>query len=357
MGERRARFRIWIAAAALVVVAVAAAALPSATSAAEPNVYVVANLVSDEPGVAARQDPRLVNAWGLDAFPTSPWWVADNGTDVSSLYQANGNGPALTVSIPGGVPTGLVANQSMNFEITNGLQTQPALFLFAGETGVISGWNPGVPPITQARAAVNDPGSSYTGLAIGVDRLYAADFANAEVDVFDADFDPILPGSFVDPDLPDGFAPFGIQTIGGLIYVAYAKQDESGEEVPGQGLGIVDTFDLNGDLIGRVATRGQLNAPWGIALAPANFGRFSNDLLVGNFGDGEINAYEPQPDGSYERVGALRGADHQPISIDGLWALQFGKGQDVNNGPTNTLFFTAGPDEETHGLFGSITAG
>jgi uncharacterized protein (TIGR03118 family) len=359
MGERRIRFRTWIAATAPVFAAVAAMALPSATSAAEPNLYTVHNLVSDEPGVAAVLDPQLVNPWGLDALAGSPWWVADNETDVSTLYRAAGTKLGLEVAIPGGAPTGLVANPTTNFVVTNGLVEGPAPFIFAGQTGVISGWIPAFGP--QAFPAVNDPDSSYTGLAIATDRLYAADFLNAEVDVFDAEFDPILPGSFVDPGLPEGYAPFGIQTIGGLIYVAYAKQgepdEEELEEVTGQSLGIVDKFDLNGDLVGRVATRGQLNAPWGIALAPANFGRFSNDLLIGNFGDGEINAYELQPDGSYERVGALRDADHKSISIDGLWAIQFGKGQLVNNGPTNTLFFTAGPDDETHGLFGSITTG
>jgi uncharacterized protein (TIGR03118 family) len=355
MGEQHTRFRVWIAAAALAFAAVAALALSSATSAAEPNVYVVTNLVSDEPGVATVQDPDLVNAWGLDAFPTSPWWVADNGTGISTLYQASGTKVALEVTIPGGVPTGLVANPSSNFEVTNGVLTMPALFLFDGESGVISGWHPALGP-TQAFTAINDPGSSYTGLAIAVDRLYAADFANAEVDVFDGDFDPILEGSFVDPELPDGYAPFGIQTIGGTIFVAFAKQDAAGEEeVAGQGLGIVDQFDLDGNLIARVATHGQLNAPWGLAQAPANFGRFSGDLLVGNFGDGEINAYERTPNGFHFR-GTLRGADNKSIAIDGLWALQFGKGS-VVNGPANTLFFTAGPDEETHGLFGTITAG
>jgi uncharacterized protein (TIGR03118 family) len=357
MGEQHARFRIWMAAAALVFVAVAASALPSATSAAEPNFYVVDNLASDQPGVADVLDPDLVNPWGLDALATSPWWVADNGTDVSTLYQANGTKVPLTVAIPGGAPTGLVGNAGPDFVVTEAALSGASRFLFATETGVIAGWSPAV-AVTHAVAAVNNPDAIYKGLAITADRLYAADFHNARVDVFGPTFNPIVVSdAFVDPSLPDGFAPFGIQNIGGTIYVAYAKQDEAAEdEIAGHGQGVVDAFDLDGNLLGRVATRGQLNAPWGLARAPADFGRFSNDLLVGNFGDGEINAYEQQSNGFHFR-GTLRDAGNKPIAIDGLWALQFGKGQLVNNGPTNTLFFTAGPDGETHGLFGTITAG
>jgi uncharacterized protein (TIGR03118 family) len=166
--------------------------------------------------------------------------------------------------------------------------------------------------------------------------------------VFNDSFELVnAPGAFVDSELPDGFAPFGITNIGGRIFVAYAKQDGDREdEVAGQGLGFVDEFDLTGNFLGRVATRGQLNAPWGMALAPANFGRFGGDPLVGNFGDGEINANELQPDGTYDRAGALRGPDHKPILIDGLWAIDFGKGTPAN-GSTDTLFFTAGPEDET----------
>lgn len=357
MAGQHTRLRIWITAAALVVVAVLV--LASATSAAEATFYVVTNLVSDEPGVAAVQDPDLVNPWGLDALSGSPWWVADNETDVSTLYRANGTKVPLTVAIPGGAPTGLVANAGSSFVVTEGALSGVSLFIFATQNGVIAGWSPAVAS-THAVAAGGNPDAVYTGLAIAGDRLYAADFKNARVDVFGGTFNPIVdPDAFVDPKLPDGYAPFGIQSIGGTIFVAYAKQDEDepDEEVAGQGLGFVDAFDTSGNLLGRVATRGQLNAPWGLALAPSNFGQFGGDLLVGNFGDGEINAYEQQPNGSYHHRGVLRSADNRPIAIDGLWALQFGKGQLVNNGPTNTLFFTAGPDEETHGLFGTITAG
>jgi uncharacterized protein (TIGR03118 family) len=204
-------------------------------------------------------------------------------------------------------------------------------------------------------------GAIYKGLALATtaagDRFYATDFHNGRVDVFDATFNLVTSaGAFVDADLPSGYAPFGIQTIGSRIFVTYAKQDaDAADEIHGQGRGFVDVFDTSGSLLARVAQHGQLDAPWGLALAPANFGGFSGDLLVGNFGDGQINAYAETAPGKFEHRGELRGSDGKSISIDGLWALQFGHGS-ANNGPTNTLFFTAGPNDESDGLFGSITA-
>lgn len=360
MGRHNRRRRIWFA-GVLALAILTASALASATRAAEPNSYVVHNLVSDVPGAADRVDPNLVNAWGLASLPTSPWWVADNETDVSTIYQADGTPSTLVVAIPSGAPTGLVSNTGSRFVVSAGTSSGPARFIFDTEEGVIAGWSPAV-SLTQAVVAVSRPGADYKGLAIAStlagDFLYAADFRNARVDVFNDSFGLVnAPGAFVDPKLPDGFAPFGITNVGGQIFVAYAMQDADREdEVAGQGLGFVDAFDTTGNFLGRVATRGQLNAPWGLAQAPANFGAFGGDLLVGNFGDGEINAYEPQPDGTYERVGALRGPDNKPILIDGLWAIGFGKGTSAN-GSTDTLFFTAGPDDETHGLFGTIRAG
>ena len=345
--------------ALLVAVPLAALTIVGANTAAAPgNAYTVHNLVSDVPGAADHVDPNLVNGWGLAALPSSPWWVADNETDVSTLYRADGSAASLVVQVAGG-PTGEVANASSNFELSPG---RPAFFLWATEEGKILGWNPAVSGTTAGVVADRSgAGANYKGLAIAGNRLYAADFHNARVDVFDEHFGLVTTaGAFVDPRIPAGFAPFGIQTIAGKVFVAYAKQDEAAEdEVAGQGLGFVDAYDTAGGFLGRVATRGQLNAPWGLALAPGNFGRFSDDLLVGNFGDGEINAYEPQPDGSYERVGALRDTEGKPILIDGLWAIEFGHGPDTNtnNGPTNHLFFTAGPDDEEHGLFGKITSG
>jgi uncharacterized protein (TIGR03118 family) len=352
--------RLVVAGALIVTIAATpATAVPN-------NSYTVHPLVSDVAGTALVHDPQLVNAWGLASNQAGgAWWVADNGTGVSTLYTIL-NGAAikatLEVTIPGGVPTGVVFNGGPGFVVTNGVDAHPALFIFAGEGGIISGWNPAVPPATTAKVAVGDPpeDAMYTGLAIGQFEagsfLYAADFHNARVDVYDSQFRlTTLAGSFVDPALPDGYAPFGIHNIVGRIYVTYAKQNAAADDVvAGQGLGFVNAFDLNGNLIARVAERGQLNAPWGLALAPSDFGRFSGDLLVGNFGDGEITAVAGVAGGAFEVSGQLRSARRGPISIDGLWALGFGNG--ITTGPRNTLFFTAGPDDETHGLFGSITA-
>jgi uncharacterized protein (TIGR03118 family) len=324
--------------------------------AAEDNGYTVTPLVSDQPGVAPVVDPDLVNAWGLAASSTSPWWVADNETSVSTLYNGNtGQKVPLTVTVgKDSGPTGVVFNGGSAFVVSSGGTSAPARFIFDGEDGVLRGWNPTVDATNAVVAATGDPGANFKGLAISGDMLYAADFHNGLVDVFDGSW--TIVNRFTDPGLPAGYAPFGVQAIGSRIYVAFAKQDEDAEdEVAGQGLGFVDAFDTSGNLVARVAQHGPLNAPWGLALAPADFGRFSGDLLVGNFGDGKINAFEPQANGHFGFRGQLRNGAGQPISIDGLWALEFGNGG--NAGPTNTLFFTAGPDEETHGLFGSITAG
>src|SRR4051794_6209257 len=342
------------------------AALAAAAAAVPRNNYVVHNLVADQPGKADRVDGKLINAWGLASLPSSPWWVADNGADLATVYTADGapfpSGSPLVVNVPN-APTGAVANRSANFAISAGAASGPALFLFATEEGKILGWNQAIPP-AQAVVAVDrsSTGAIYKGLAIAStrsgDRLYAADFHNGRVDVFDGSFAPVSRrGAFVDSKLPRGFAPFGIQAIGDRIFVSYAKQDAAREDdVDGQGLGFVDAFTTDGTFITRVANRGQLNAPWGMALAPANFGRFSGALLIGNFGNGQINAYRQRSNRTYTFLGALRDSKSKPLVIDGLWSLQFGPGG-PNNGPTNTLFFTAGPDDEAHGLFGTINAG
>jgi uncharacterized protein (TIGR03118 family) len=339
---------------ALVLGAAAVAVAP--LTAAERNSYTVTSLVSDQPGVAAQTDPNLVNAWGLTSGPTSPWWVSDNGTQKSTLYRgSDGAIQGLVVAVAGG-PTGAVFNPTAGFVLPTGGK---ALFIFDSEDGKVRAWNgaQGTTAIVVKDRSGED--AIYKGLAIADTsagpRLYAADFHNARVDVFDGSFG-LVPGGFVDQSLPSGYAPFGIQTIGDRVFVTYAKQDADAEdELAGQSLGFVDVFSTAGDLLGRVAQHGQLNAPWGLALAPSSFGRFAGDLLVGNFGDGQINAYEELPNGHFAHRGELRSADGGSISIDGLWALQFGKAG--NNGPAGTLFFTAGPDEETHGLFGSITPG
>ena len=348
---RTKRFQHRLAAAAVVVTA-AATILVAGSSAAQRNAYVVHNLVSDGAVPADHVDSHLVNAWGLTSRQTSPWWVADNGMDVSTLYRADGSQVPLVVSVPN-APTGAVANDGTSFVVGSG----PALFMFATEEGKILAWNGGLGTTAQVVADRSAEGAIFKGLALAGDRLYATDFHNGRVDVFDGTFAPVtIPGAFQDGKIPAGFAPFGIQNVGGAIVVTYAKQDAARkDDVHGQGLGFVDVFDTAGKLLGRVATRGQLNAPWGLALAPASFGRFGGDLLVGNFGDGQITAFERGPSGSFEPRGQLRTADGGVLSIDGLWALQFGKGA-ANNGPTDTLFFTAGPNDEADGLFGTVRA-
>ena len=323
--------------------------------AAEGNSYTVKALVSDVPGAAPVLDPSLVNAWGLTASSTSPWWVADNGTSLSTLYNGAGVKQGLTVTVgTDSGPTGTVFNTlGSGFSVTNGTQSGSARFIFDGEDGVLRGWNPAVDGTHALVGAMGDPGAVFKGLAIADGKLFASDFHNNEVAVFDSTWNIVA--RFTDPGLPDGYAPFGIQAIGGHIFVTFAKQDaDRHDEIAGQGRGFVDEFDTSGNLVARVAQHGQLNAPWGLALAPSDFGRFSGDLLVGNFGDGQINAYELRANGMYTHKGELRENNHQ-ITIDGLWALEFGNG--ANAGPTNTLFFTAGPNGESHGLFGQIRAG
>jgi uncharacterized protein (TIGR03118 family) len=341
---------------AAVVGGVLLAVLPAGATAASDNVYSVTNLVSDVSGQAPNTDSNLKNAWGLTSTAGSPWWVADNGADMSTIYRADGTTARAPVAVSS-APTGAVSNSSSNFVISNGVTSAPATFIFSTEHGQILAWASSVSGNTAMQEAAT-PGAIYKGLAIAGDRLYATDFHHGRVDVFDGSFQPVnSPGAFVDPGIPPGFAPFGIQNVSGNIVVTYAKQDADQEDdVKGQGLGFVDMFSTTGTFLRRIATRGQLNAPWGVAMAPANFGRFGGDLLIGNFGDGQISAYEPQLDGSFELVGQLRTSDHKVISIDGLWALQFGKGA-ANNGPITTLFFTAGPNDESNGLFGTITAG
>lgn len=324
--------------------------------------YRQRNLVSDGGVPAAHVDRHLVNGWGVAFNPYAVAWVAAADGMVSTLYDGNGNVQPLLVQIPtptmsiGGNPTGIVFNGSGGFIVARGGLSGPARFVFATEQGVIAAWSPTV-DATHALRMVDrsSTGTSYKGLAISANGsrqlLYAADFHHARVDVFDQDFHPVaLTGTFTDPRLPAGFAPFGIQAIGGDIYVTYAKQDAAKEdEVAGPGLGVVDVYTPNGDFIRRIAAGGALDAPWGIALAPAGFGEFSNQLLVGNFGDGRINAFSPT---TGTALGTLRDTAGKPIRIDGLWGMQFGNG--LANQPVNTLFFAAGPADESHGLYGRL---
>jgi uncharacterized protein (TIGR03118 family) len=309
------------------------------------------------------RDKHLVNAWGLAAGPTSPWWVANNGTNTSTLYRGDGSNVGLVVKV-GGAPTGTVFNGGPNFIVTDGTNSGPSVFMFATESGLIRGWSPAVPPpplSTHAFVAVNRQKveAEYKGLAIasagGSDYLYATDFHNRRVDVFDGQFNLVqTTGGFTDPNISSKYGPFGIQNIGGDIFVTYAKIGPTGDDVSGHGHGFVDQYDAAGNLIARVATHGALNSPWGLAMAPSDFGRFSGDLLVGNFGNGKINAYS-WSGGMWERDGKLTMANGNPLAIDGLWSIQFGHGNDAS-GPANSLYFTAGPGDEGHGLFGTVTA-
>src|SRR5437867_2379059 len=289
--------------------------LPAAPAgAAVDNEYTVHPLVSNVAGAAPTTDPHLVNAWGLTASATSPWWVADNGASLSTIYRADGSVVPLVVQVPVH-PTGAVFWGAAR-----------ATFVFDTEAGEVRGWKSTQGNQTVVLADRSAVGAIYKGLALATttagDRFYATDFHNGRVDVFDANFSLVTSaGAFVDADVPSGYAPFGIQTIGSRIFVTYAKQDaDAADEIHGQGKGFVDVYDTSGSLLGRVAQHGQLNAPWGLALAPANFGRFSGDLLVGNFGDGQINAYEELPNGQFAHRGELREASGKSLSIDGLWA-------------------------------------
>jgi uncharacterized protein (TIGR03118 family) len=324
------------------------------------NAVVETDLVSDIPGRALHLDPNLVNPWGIALSATSPFWVADNGTGVSTLYDGEGVARSLVVSVPPaagdpppGTPTGVVFNGGTAFEVAPG---QAARFIFATEDGTISGWNPTANPTVALRKVDNSAGgAAYKGLAIGNatagPRLYAANFGTGRIDVFSGGYVGIVtPGAFVDPALPSGYAPFNVQNLGGRLYVTYALREVGGiDDVPGAGNGFVSVFDLDGHFIQRLASGGPLNSPWGMALAPAEFGPFGGKLLVGNFGDGLIHVFDPST-GAF--VDSLRNAEGDLLRIPGLWALTFGN--DGSGGDADDLYFTAGIAGESHGLFGEI---
>ena len=334
----------------------AMAALTGLGSSAQASVFDSVNLVTDDPTVHPAQitDPALVNAWGVSFSPASPFWVSDNGSGVATLYNVN---PAtnvttkqgLTVTIPGdGSVTGQAFNASSSTSF-NGDQ-----FLFVSEDGTISGWRGALG--TMAETLV--PGSAsnvYKGAAFATvgthSYLYAANFRAGTIDVQKGDpAAPGLTGGFSDPSIPAGFAPFNIQKIGNSLFVTYALQDAAKhDDVAGLGNGFVDEFDLNGNLIRRVATQGTLNSPWGVTLAPAAFDALGGDLLIGNFGDGRINVFDPT---TASFLGQLDGADGSPLTIDGLWALTPGNGGGA--GSPQSIYFSSGPDGETHGVFGVI---
>jgi uncharacterized protein (TIGR03118 family) len=338
-------------------------------------------------------DPNLQNPWGVGESTTSPFWVADNNAGKSTLYNTQGAPQSRVVSIPApgdplgasGAPTGVVFNTAFDqgafkisgFDSTTGKAvTAPARFLFATEDGTIVGWNPNVNPegfdpakagnygiiaVDNSTATHGASGAVYKGLAIattdsGKTFLYATNFRGGRVESYDANFAAVAsPPAFTDPKLPDSYAPFNIVPIivddEVELFVTFAVQNSAKhDDVAGKGHGIVDTFDLDGEMRRRFAQHGQLNSPWGVALAPPKFGELGGSVLIGNFGDGHINAFNPR-DGEF--LGKVREPKGQAIVIDGLWTVMFGNGG--NGGATNTLYFTAGPNEEKDGLFGSLS--
>ena len=330
------------------------------------------NLISNRTDQGAQvMDRDLQNPWGLALGPMTPLWVADNATGVATVYNVNPGGTqasksSLTVTLPGGraatgdgpSPTGQVFNPTDGFVVTSGAGSGPARFIFASESGQITAWSPAANPITAGASTATVEFSSdtavYKGLAIartgGQPYLYASNFHDGTVDVFDTQFDRVhLRGDFRDPDLPAGYAPFGIQDINGLIYVTYALQDANKhDDVAGAGHGFIDIYTRDGFLVKRLVSRGDLDSPWGLAVAPDGFGQFTGKLLVGNFGNGLIHAYGLA---SGVPAGALRDEQGQPIQIDDLWALKVGT---ATTGGTHTVLFSAGINDEMDGLVGSI---
>lgn len=366
------RFKNWKHAAGTAAFALTFLLLAASNGLAQH--YQRTDLTTDNATVsptAPHVDPSLVNPWGMSRSSGSPWWISDNGASLSTLYDSTGAARMLPapaacplqncISIPmpdgtpGGTPTGTVFNYTGAFAVGPG---QSAFFLFATEDGTISGWNPGANP-SAAIIKVNRAGSAiYKGLALatlpnGTPRLYATNFQSGEVDVFDGKFHKIpLTGRFVDAKLPANYAPFGIQNVGGNIVVTFAhRAPGSHDEDHGPGLGFVDVFDVFGNFLLRLQQHISLNAPWGIALAPGDFGRFSHRLLIGNFGDGLIHAFNAV---SGKLEGTLLDSTGAPLAIGGLWGLSFG-GDNPNSGLGNQLFFTAGANDEADGIYGMIT--
>ncbi len=337
--------------------------------------YQQTNLVSDIPGLAAHTDPNLRNSWGTSTGPGLPIWVSDNASGKATLYDGQGNpqpGPGdqqLVVSIPAppsagagavGTPDGTVFNPTPDgFVVSEDGVSAPSRFLFATEDGTIVGWNPAVDRthavIAVDRSTATDPagdsGAVYKGLALvstpAGKLLYTTNFRFGTVEVFDSNFN--LVNTFSDPTVPAGFAPFGIHNIGGNLYVTFAKQDAAKhDDNAGPGHGFVDVFAPDGDLLQRLASEGRLNSPWAVTMAPSTFGVFGGDILVGNFGDGRINAFAPT---TGEFLGQLH-TSHGPLSVPGLWGLRFPAGS-LNTVP-GALYFTAGINHEADGLFGDI---
>ncbi|MGO4572375.1 TIGR03118 family protein [Microvirga sp. 2TAF3] len=339
------------------------------TSLAQSTTFRQTNLVSDGFVTAPVIDHNLINPWGVSFSRTGPFWVSDNGTGLATIYDGKGNPvtvaghTSITIATPPGQtspasPTGQVFNSlGSGFNISSGGNTASSIFIFATEDGTISGWNPTVNSGSSVLAVDNSNGGTgavYKGLAISKTGnralLYAANFRSGKVDVFNENFK--LVRSFTDRHIPKGYAPFNVQVLNNRVFVTYALQDSAKhDDVAGAGHGFVDEFSLRGRLLHRVASHGPLNSPWGVALAPSGFGKFSHDLLVGNFGDGTINVFNPKTDSF---LGKLRGASGAPIKIGDLWVLV--PGNAGKNSDPHKVYFTAGLQNEAHGLFGNLGA-
>jgi uncharacterized protein (TIGR03118 family) len=355
--------RLSIPRTATAIAALGAGLLAVQAGSAQAQELNVTNLVSDGSVAAKTIDPNLINPWGISYAPAGPFWVSDNNSGVSTLYNGAGGKVPLTVAIPapgqasGGTPTGTVFNGSGGFNVSGGGKTGSALFLFATEDGTIAGWSPSV-ALTQAQIAVDNSaggtGAVYKGLAIastgGSTFLYAANFRSGNVEMYNSNFG--LVNTFTDPNVAAGYAPFNVQTLGNTLYVTYALQNGAKhDDVAGAGNGYVDAFSLDGTFERRIVSQGgMINSPWGLVIAPKGFGALGGDLLVGNFGDGTISAFNPTS-GAFE--GKLLGKDGMPIVEGDLWGLTVG-----NNGmagSSNSVYFTAGVADEAHGLFGVLS--
>jgi uncharacterized protein (TIGR03118 family) len=359
MSLRSKRRPLAVATALVSGLALLAPAVPASAHGSHQLAVRQVNLVSDQAGKAAIQDADLVNPWGLSLGAATPLWSSNNGTSTSTLYSsAPGSNTAtkvaaIRVEVP--VPTGQVNNPGTGFVLSNGTTSAPANFIFATEKGQIAAWSRLVDPaMGPAEIKVTTPGAVYKGLAMAANQLYAANFTQHRIDVFDSTFTKVRTPwwAFRDSRIPKGYGPFNVQALGDHLFVAYAKVDaKTGDEIAGHGLGFVDEFTADGKLVGRVAAHGTLNAPWGVALAPSAWGEPAGTLLVGDFGDGRINVFRPRHHGGYAFAGQVRDSYGRTLVIDGLWALLQGT---ATTGGTNVLWFSAGPDGESHGLLGQL---
>lgn len=369
ISAKKSRVRVAFAAAAILFIGTSSRAL-----AATELLYQQTNLTSNQPGVAPNTDPNLQNAWGVTFLPASvfpggsPFWISDNNSGLSTLYDKSGMPVASPVNIPspsadtGGTPTGIVANLTL-FTASPGFEGD--IFIFDTEDGTIVGWTTKLPSFnTQAVVKVDNSasGAVYKGLAFASDsagaaHLYATNFRSGNIDVFDStNYAPnaVLSSKFKDPSPPRGYAPFGIELFGSThLWISYARQDAAKHDpIHGVGLGFVDIFNTDGDFERRFASFGQLNAPWGMMKAPPNFGAVAKQFLIGNFGDGHINVFTPGGV-SLGQLMTKKGRTTETLVIDGLWKLVNGKG--AAGVTRDTVYFTAGPDLETNGLFGILT--